>query len=145
MLMFGTIGCVHSKDLNGKKISMLKAFYISYNAIWESDLNFLIKIHQLDSMREEYCSKTLNTKLKEIVEDQGYDHDIMIGDISANKKHLQDISIIENELNKNWFIISYIGVIEDFNFKPVDIEVKLEVEIIEENDSYKINDVRRIR
>ena len=82
-------------------------------------------------------------ELNEEVESHGYDHDIVTGDLAADEKYLQDISIVKDSSMKNWYIVSYIGIIID-NSKPVKIEVKLQVEVINEDGSYEINDVRPI-
>ena len=139
--MFGIIGCVHSKDDSDIKIAMLKEFYISYNSIWGSDSDFGIIVRELDSMRQKYCTEKFILELNEEVESHGYDHDILTGDLSADENYLQDISIVKDSLMKNWYIVSYKATIEA-NSKPEKIEVKLQVEVIKEDDKYKINDVK---
>ena len=144
ILFYGVFGPTKSHGgENENKIAMLNEFYIAYNTAWGSDSNFGIIVHQLDSMRQKYCSKKFILELNKEVESHGYDHDIVTGDLAADEKYLQDISIVKDSSMKNWYIVSYIGIIID-NSNPVKIEVKLQVEVINEDGSYKINDVRPI-
>ena len=143
--MFGIIGCVHSKDDSDIKIAMLKEFYIAYNTAWESELNAKQLIHKLDSLKQQYCSKSYRSELQEMFDRAGLDHDLLIGDITANMDYLNDITIIEDDMRENWFVVSYIGYYSDINDKQVKVKVNLRVEIIKEEGRYRINNVEIIR
>ena len=140
--MFGIIGCAHSKDDNDIKIAMLKEFYIAYNVAWGSASDFNIMIKQLDSLQRKYCSKEFKKELDNLFESYGISFDIILDNIRANEKYLEEISIVEDVSRDNLFIVSYTGINKDNNFKPIDKEVNLQVEVLKEGDEFKINDVK---
>lgn len=139
ILMFNA-GCAQSQNEEEQIISMLREFYIAYNAVWTTvpTLSPYELDNKLDSLQEKYCTVKLRAEAKKYLED-GYD--LMTNEQGLGIESLSTLSIVKDSSRTDTYIVSYNSSNYDASNQPVKQKVTLHVAVVKEKGSYKINDV----
>ena len=141
VMFTANISCAQSPNKDKQIISMLKEFYIAHNTVWESmrtlspdEFN-----NKLDSLQEIYCTKRV------IIESKKY-HKLGFDLLSNNfitsiEKLKSTLKIVRDTTKENTYIVSYIAEIRDPSVPPRDHENIIHLNVVKENESYKIDKV----
>jgi len=143
VLMINT-ACVHSQSKDEQIISMLKEFYIAYNAVWENATSYEPEEFEekVFSLHQKYCSNKLRSRIKKLYRTYKLEHDLLSNDFGGtdSEKLKESLSIIKDTTNKNGYIISYIIEFEAPEI-PREEENIIRLTVVSEGGDYKIDEV----
>jgi hypothetical protein len=121
-------------------ITMLNEFYVAYSNIWSTNSHSPdILDSKLDSIQKKYCTLRLRNEAKEYLEDG---HDLLTNDYGIEVESLRTLTIIKDSVEENSYIVSYNVVNSDAANKPVKQNVLLNVFVVKEEETYKIDKVK---
>lgn len=141
LLLFTTNAQSQTDDQ--KKVTLLKEFYVLYNAAWEKLDDPLLLRKRIVDLQQKYCTSSLQKILNNYYKMYSLEHDLIINDISTDSLTLcNTLSVTKDPTDANIFTVSYLAKIEDpdkvYNKR---VSIKLEVLRIQEN-LYKINMIK---
>jgi hypothetical protein len=126
-----------------KTENTLLEFYSKYLNIWQntpvSQTKSVITLHnRLDSLMKIYCTTKLRKEAMKTFKEAEADllTQNLVGDLNDN------LVIVKDSINKDSFIVLFTATYLDIPNKPVKLQVKLQVKLVKEGKSYKINSVR---
>jgi hypothetical protein len=144
-LVFMTnVNCVLPQNEEEQIISMLKEFYVSYNAVWENATSYKPEKFEEEvfSLQQKYCSSRLQNEIKKYYEIYKLEHDLLTNDFGGtNSEKLKSTLKVKKDTTKeNTYVVSYVVEIKTPS-TPREEENVIHLTIIKEGDNYKIDKV----
>lgn len=137
-------GCAHSQSKDEQIISMLKEFYIAYNAVWENAASF--KPEEFEGkvffLQQKYCSNKLQNEIKKYYKTYKLEHDLLTNDFGGtnSEKLKSTLTIIKDAMKENSYIVSYVVEIKAPS-TPREEKNVIHLTVINEGGNYKIDEV----
>lgn len=141
MFMVLQLNCINSQNREKEIITNLTKLYTDYNYAWENEDDPAMLIKRLTHLRQMYCSKSLQSKLNENFKLHGLDHDIIIKDLYTTTELISTLLIIKDSIKPNNFKVLYVAETEDPLNNIVKKEVCINLKMIKEDHSFKIDSV----
>ena len=121
-------------------IAMLNEFYVAYSNIWSTtSLSPDILDSKLDSIQKKYCTLRLRNEAKEYLEDG---HDLLTNDYGIGIESIKTLAIMKDSTEENAYIVTYGVVNSDVTNNPVTQNVLLNVFVVKDEESFKIDKVK---
>ena len=144
-LVFMTnVSCVLPQNEEEQIISMLKEFYVAYNAVWENATSYKREKFEEEvfSLQQKYCSSRLQNEIKKYYEIYKLEHDLLTNDFGGtNSEKLKSTLKVKKDTTKeNTYVVSYVVEIKTPS-TPREEENVIHLTIIKEGDNYKIDKV----
>jgi hypothetical protein len=137
-------GCAHSQSKDEQIISVLKEFYIAYNAIWENATSYKPEDFEekVFSLQQKYCSNKLQSEIKKYYETYKLEHDLLTNDFGGtnSEKLKSTLTIVKDTTKENSYIVSYVIEIKAHSAPREDKNV-IHLTVIKEGENYKIDEV----
>lgn len=139
-----SVGCAQSQNEEEQIKSMLKEFYMQYNAVWKSSPDYTPDEFEekVFSLQKLYCSKKLNNELAKLYETYKLEHDLLTNDFGGTDEETlkSTLSVVKDDSSANTYVVSYTVHI-GYPSKPRDEKNVIHLKIIKEDGSYKIDEV----
>ena len=141
IIIIANVSCVNSQSVDDQAIVMLEEFYIQYNSIWTGDDDPSIFKAKIFSLQEKYCSEALLKEVRDLYDEYGFDHDLLINDLYGTSVTKNTIKIEKVPESENTYVVSYPADISEPS-KPDEIAIaKLNVKVTKEGHKYKLHKV----
>jgi len=136
--------CAQSQNENDKIVSMLREFYLSYNAVWENFTSYTLEEFEdkMFSLQQKYCSIKLQNKIKKYYRIYKFDHDLLTNDYGGTDMETfeQTLSIVQDTTKKYSYMVSYIVNIGYPSITRTEKNV-INLTVVKEDGIYKIDEV----
>ncbi|HLW06199.1 MAG TPA: hypothetical protein VKY45_01445 [Marinilabiliaceae bacterium] len=112
LVFMNNTGCLHSQSKDEQIISMLKEFYVAYNAVWENATSYKPEEFEekVFSLQRKYCSNKLQNEIKKYYETYKLEHDLLTNDFGGtnSEKLKSTLTIVKDTTKENSYIVSYV-------------------------------------